>query len=213
MMKHLKNYEQFNEGKLFRGAAKTVNIIGSGLKSLGNLITLNWKGLVYNIKSISQVNKMIDILDLFRDESAPFWMKDKIEFYKNKYGRDILSDIEEMRKFISESPMKIEKKEKYKSVLDSVKKTIDDALLEDEGFKDTLQDLKNKIVDLSNMSKERGYDSGIEYTEDWFDKPISQMEEKDLRIEMDKALDNNDMIKARFIGKYLNKNFDNNEKV
>lgn len=213
MMKHLKNYEQFNEGKLFRGAAKTVNIIGSGLKSLGNLITLNWKGLVYNIKSISQVNKMIDILDLFRDESAPFWMKDKIEFYKNKYGRDILSDIEEMRKFISESPMKIEKKEKYKSVLDSVKKTIDDALLEDEGFKDTLQDLKNKIVDLSNMSKERGYDSGIEYPEDWFDKPISQMEEKDLRIEMDKALDNNDMIKARFIGKYLNKNFDNNEKV
>jgi hypothetical protein len=212
-MKHLKNYEQFNEGKLFRGAAKTVNIIGSGLKSLGNLITLNWKGLVYNIKSISQVNKMIDILDLFRDESAPFWMKDKIEFYKNKYGRDILSDIEEMRKFISESPMKIEKKEKYKSVLDSVKKTIDDALLEDEGFKDTLQDLKNKIVDLSNMSKERGYDSGIEYPEDWFDKPISQMEEKDLRIEMDKALDNNDMIKARFIGKYLNKNFDNNEKV
>ena len=213
MMKHLKNYEQFNEGKLLRGAAKTVNIIGSGLKSLGNLITLNWKGLVYNIKSISRVNKMIDILDLFRDESAPFWMKDKIEFYKNKYGRDILSDIEEMRKFISESPMKIEKKEKYKSVLDSVKKTIDDALLEDEGFKDTLQDLKNKIVDLSNMSKERGYDSGIEYPEDWFDKPISQMEEKDLRIEMDKALDNNDMIKARFIGKYLNKNFDNNEKV
>jgi len=212
-MKHLKNYEQFNEGKLLRGAAKTVNIIGSGLKSLGNLITLNWKGLVYNIKSISRVNKMIDILDLFRDESAPFWMKDKIEFYKNKYGRDILSDIEEMRKFISESPMKIEKKEKYKSVLDSVKKTIDDALLEDEGFKDTLQDLKNKIVDLSNMSKERGYDSGIEYPEDWFDKPISQMEEKDLRIEMDKALDNNDMIKARFIGKYLNKNFDNNEKV
>jgi hypothetical protein len=154
---------------------------------------------------------MIDILDIFRDESAPFCMKDKIEFYKNKYGRDILNDIEEVKKFISESPAKIEKKEKLTSVLDSIKKTIDDELLSDEEFKDTLQDLKNKIVDLSRMSKERGYDSGIEYPEDWFDKPISQMEEMDLRIEMDKALDNNDMIKARFIGKYLNKNFDNNE--
>jgi hypothetical protein len=210
-MKHLKNYEQFNEGRFFRGVAKTANIIGSGLKSLGSLITLNWKGLVYNIKSIPHGNKMIDILDLFRDESAPFWMKDKIEFYKNKYGRDILNDIEEVKKFISESPMKIEKKEKYTGILDSIKRTIDDALLDDEGFKDTLQDLKNKIVDLSRMSKERGYDSGIEYPEDWFDKPISQMEEMNLRIEMDKALDNNDMIKARFIGKYLNKNFDNNE--
>jgi len=210
-MKHLKNYEQFNEGRFFRGVAKTANIIATGLKSLGSLITLNWKGLVYNIKSIPHSSKMIDILDLFRDESAPFWMKDKIEFYKNKYGRDILNDIEEVKKFISESPMKIEKKEKYTGILDSIKKTIDDELLDDEGFKDTLQDLKNKIVDLSRISKEKGYDSSIEYPEDWFDKPISQMEESDLRIEMDKALDDNDIIKARFIGKYLNKNFDNNE--
>jgi len=213
MMKRIKNYEQFNEGRGFRGTAKTINFILTGMRSLGHLITLNWKNLVSVLKSIPHSNKMIDVLDTLRDESVPFWMKDKLEYYKEKFGRDMLVDIKEVREFISESPVKIEKKEKYKIVLDSVKKTIDDALLEDEGFKDTLQDLKNKIVDLSNMSKERGYDSGIEYPEDWFDKPISQMEEKDLRIEMDKALDNNDMIKARFIGKYLNKNFDNNEKV
>jgi hypothetical protein len=204
-MKHLKNYQQFNEGKFFRGAAKTATIIGAGLKSLGNLITLNWKGLVYNIKSVPHVNKMIDILDLFRDENAPFWMKDKMEFYKNKYGRDILNDMEEVKRFISESPMKTEKKEKYTSILDSLKKTIDDALLDDEGFKDTLQDLKNKIVDLSTMSKEKGYNSGIDYPEDWFEKPISQMEEDELRKVMDKALDDKDFTKARFINKYLNK--------
>lgn len=204
-MRHLKNYQQFNEGKFFRGSAKSVNIIGVGLKSLGNLITLNWQGLVYNIKSVPHVNKMIDILDLFRDDNAPFWMKDKMEFYKNKYGRDILNDMEEVKRFILESPMNTEKREKYTGILDSFKKTIDDALLDDEGFIDTLQDLKTKIVDLSTMAKEKGYDSGIDYPEDWFEKPISQMEEDELRKVMDKSLDDKDFVKSRFINKYLNK--------
>ena len=207
-MKYLKKYQQFNEGKFFRGAAKTANIIGTGLNSLSNLITLNWKGLVDNMKSIPHTNKMINILDLFRDESVPFWMKEKIEFYKDKYGRDIFNDIEEVKIFISESSMKSEKKNKYINALETIKKTIDEALLEDEGFKDTLQDLKNKIVDLSKMSKERGYESGIDYPEDWFDKPISKMEENELRKAMNKALDDKDFIKSRFIGKYLNKYFD-----
>lgn len=202
---NLKNYQQFNEGKLFRGAVKSVNIIGIGLKSLGDLITLNWKGLVYNIKSVPNFNKMVDILDLLRDEDAPLLMKDKMEFYENKYGRDILNDMEEVKRFILQSPMKTERKEKYTGILDSLKKTIDDALLDDEGFKDTLQDLKNKIVELSEMSKERGYDSGIDYPEDWFERPISQMKEDELRKIMDKALDDKDFVKSRFINKYLNK--------
>ena len=37
--------------------------------------------------------------------------------------------------------------------------------------------MKNKIVDLSKMAKEKGYNSGIEYPEDYSNKPISKMGE------------------------------------
>ena len=55
------------------------------------------------------------------------------------------------------------------------------------------------------MSRERGYNSGIEYPEDYSDKPISKMDDKELEKEMDKALDDKNFTKAKFIGSHLNK--------
>lgn len=204
-MNRIKNYEEFNEGKKFRAALKTANFIGTGLKSLANIITLNWKSLVFSLKSFPHGNKLIDIMDTFRDTDSGFFMEDKLKSYKKNFGRDMVSDIDKVKEFINSSKISDKRKDKHLNVLDKFKETIDQALLDDESFKDTLQDLKNKIVDLSKMSREKGYDSGIEYPEDWFNKPISQMDEKELQIEMDKALDDKNFTKAKFIGDYLKK--------
>jgi hypothetical protein len=204
-MNHLKNYEEFNEGKKFRGALKTVNVIGTGLKSLASIITLNWNSLVFNLKSFPYGNKLIDIMDIFRDTDSGFFMEDKLKSYKKNFGRDMISDIDEVKEFINSSKISDKRKDKQLNVLDKFKETIDQALLDDESFKDTLQDLKNKIVDLSKMSRERGYNSGIEYPEDYSDKPISKMNDKELDKEMDKALDDKNFTKAKFIGSHLNK--------
>lgn len=204
-MNRIKNYEEFNEGKKFRAALKTANFIGTGLKSLANIITLNWKSLVFSLKSFPHGNKLIDIMDTFRDNDSGFFMEDKLKSYKKNFGRDMVSDIDEVKEFINSSKISDKRKDKYLNVLDKFKETIDQALLDDESFKDTLQDLKNKIVDLSKMSREKGYDSGIEYPEDYSDKPISQMNDKELEEEMDKALDDKNFTKAKFIGRHLNK--------
>ena len=109
-MNHLKNYEEFNEGKKFRGALKTVNVIGTGLKSLASIITLNWNSLVFNLKSFPYGNKLIDIMDTFRDTDSGFFMEDKLKSYKKNFGRDMISDIDEVKEFINSSKISDKRK-------------------------------------------------------------------------------------------------------
>jgi hypothetical protein len=204
MTNRIQNFNQFNEGRAFRGLVKGAFTTTQLVKMFIEAIKLNWEGIKKAFQTIPHGYKLINALDTIKSPNG-FLMSDKLKVYKDKWGSDMLEDMRSAKEYIRDN---VKNSKKLVDSLELSIQAVEKSLNDDLELADTLQDLKNKMTELSNWAKERGQPT-IDYPSDWFEKPIFKMSEVELREEMDRALDNNDMLKARYIGQHLQKYYDN----